>query len=387
MNRINIPFLSLPALCIVLLTATGIAGQGVRIARYWAGKKAAVSFTFDDGSPSHCTIAAPMFDSLGLKATFYVNPGDAEWAEFRKLALSGHEIGNHSMTHVCPFCIVTDPAVLQREVVASRDSITKNIGVVPMSFAHPCCCSFSDRQIRAYVLVYYPVDRLCGEMYLHPDNIDKALRGELDTSQYHIQKDWLILLAHDVSDPGNRDGLRTTLRYANARQDSLWIGTYANIGRYVRERDSASLEVLAQTATNITLRLRLLQSMRPDWYTVPLTVRIPVNADTVMTDVIPDGQTVTVNYSDCYKKGKITRARPCGRPPRSVGGTVPAMRVTAAGIRFSYVMSADGHVLLRVSDAAGRVVAVPRRADGRGVDSSAPAHAQAFRQTGRRLKD
>jgi hypothetical protein len=201
-------------------------------------------------------------------------------------------------------------------------------------------------------------------MYLHPDNIDKALRGELDTSQYHIQKDWLILLAHDVSASANRDGLRVTLLYANAHQDSLWIDTYANIGRYVKERDSASLEVVAQTATNITLRLSLPQSMRPDWYTVPLTVRIPVNGDTLMTDVVPNGQAVTVNYSDCYTKGKITHARLCGRPPRSAGGTVPVMRVTAAGIRFSYVMSADGHVLLRASDAAGRVVAVPRGRTG-----------------------
>ena len=67
----------------------------------WSGfRKGAVSFTFEDGAPSHVSDAGPMFDKYGYKASFYLvvnwNP---DWSGFENMAKNGHEIGSHSNSH------------------------------------------------------------------------------------------------------------------------------------------------------------------------------------------------------------------------------------------------------------------------------------------------
>lgn len=64
----------------------------------------AVSLTFDDGHPSQLGTAVPILDQFGLRGTFYVNPrGDyMEWLRpWRELHARGHEIGNHTVSHIC----------------------------------------------------------------------------------------------------------------------------------------------------------------------------------------------------------------------------------------------------------------------------------------------
>ncbi|MES2891723.1 MAG: polysaccharide deacetylase family protein [Bacteroidota bacterium] len=71
----------------------------------WRGKKAAVVITYDDAIDQHLDNAAPILDSLGLKATFYVTGFSASMQtrlkEWKKLAVTGHELGNHTMYHPC----------------------------------------------------------------------------------------------------------------------------------------------------------------------------------------------------------------------------------------------------------------------------------------------
>ena len=71
------------------------------VAFYKGGKKAAASYTFDDGYESSFAIAS-MFEARGLHASFYIVPmtvEDGAWSAWKDLHARGHEIGNHSMTH------------------------------------------------------------------------------------------------------------------------------------------------------------------------------------------------------------------------------------------------------------------------------------------------
>lgn len=54
---------------ILLLT---IAQGHAQFNQAWRGKKCAVVLTYDDAINQHLDNAAPLLDSLGLKATFYV---------------------------------------------------------------------------------------------------------------------------------------------------------------------------------------------------------------------------------------------------------------------------------------------------------------------------
>ncbi|MES2648969.1 MAG: polysaccharide deacetylase family protein [Bacteroidota bacterium] len=71
----------------------------------WLHKKAAVVITYDDAINQHLDNAIPALDSLGLKATFYITAFSPSMQtrlnEWRKLAVNGHELGNHTLYHPC----------------------------------------------------------------------------------------------------------------------------------------------------------------------------------------------------------------------------------------------------------------------------------------------
>ncbi len=85
----------------LLVSASGYAQAN----QPWRNKKAAVVLTYDDGYDQQLDNAAPVLDSLGLKATFYISayyPAvKNRIAEWKKLADKGNELGNHTLYHPC----------------------------------------------------------------------------------------------------------------------------------------------------------------------------------------------------------------------------------------------------------------------------------------------
>ena len=71
----------------------------------WREKKCAVVLTYDDAIDQHLDNAIPVLDSLGLKATFYLtafsNSMQTRLNDWKKLATTGHELGNHTLYHPC----------------------------------------------------------------------------------------------------------------------------------------------------------------------------------------------------------------------------------------------------------------------------------------------
>ena len=92
---------SIPALLISLL----ISPVTAQTTQPWRGKKAAVVITYDDAINEHLDNAIPLLDSLGLKATFYITGFSTSMqtrlSDWKKIAVSGHELGNHTMFHPC----------------------------------------------------------------------------------------------------------------------------------------------------------------------------------------------------------------------------------------------------------------------------------------------
>ena len=67
------------------------------------GRKWPLSLTFDDARLSQPDKGIPVLDKYGVKATFYLVPSTMEKRldGWKKAVKSGHEIGNHSLTHPC----------------------------------------------------------------------------------------------------------------------------------------------------------------------------------------------------------------------------------------------------------------------------------------------
>lgn len=74
--------------------------------------KAIICLTYDDALESQLYKAIPQLDSLGLKATFFINSikgstevmgiGEPSILGWKKAAQNGHELGNHTLFHPCP---------------------------------------------------------------------------------------------------------------------------------------------------------------------------------------------------------------------------------------------------------------------------------------------
>jgi peptidoglycan/xylan/chitin deacetylase (PgdA/CDA1 family) len=232
------------------------------------GKRAAISLSFDDGRASQVDVGLGVLDASGVKATFYVVPGAvADRREgWRRAVASGHEIGNHSLTHPCSgnFPWARDKALeqftlagIRRELEDANAGIAEALGVTPATFAYPCGQTFVGRGegTTSYVPV---VSRLfiAGRGWLDEAPNDPAVvdlaqvfGASMDDQTFEELRPlveqtlerggWLVLAGHDIgSAPGRQvtrvDTLRALLTYAGDPGRGLWVDTVANVARHVR---------------------------------------------------------------------------------------------------------------------------------------------------------
>jgi peptidoglycan/xylan/chitin deacetylase (PgdA/CDA1 family) len=253
-----------------LQTATAAPREQANPAFKWPpGKRAAISLSFDDGRASQVDVGLGVLDASGMKATFYVVP-EAVAADrregWRRAVASGHEIGNHSLTHPCSgnFPWARDKALeqftlaaIRRELEDANTRIAEALGVTPVTFAYPCGQTFVGRgeATASYVPV---VSRLfiAGRGWLDEAPNDPAVvdlaqvfGASMDDQTFEELRPlveqtlerggWLVLAGHDIgSAPGRQvtrvDTLRALLTYAADPGRGLWMDTVASVARHVR---------------------------------------------------------------------------------------------------------------------------------------------------------
>jgi peptidoglycan/xylan/chitin deacetylase (PgdA/CDA1 family) len=232
------------------------------------GKRAAISLSFDDGRASQVDVGLGILDAAGVKATFYVVPGAvAERRErWLRAVASGHEIGNHSLTHPCSgnFPWAREKALeqftvagIRRELEEANARIASVLGVTPVTFAYPCGQTFVGRgeATASYVPV---VSRLflAGRGWLDeapndPSAVDLAqvFGASMDDQTFDELRPlveqtienggWLVLGGHDIGTTEGRQvtrvaTLRALLAHAADPRQGLWIDTVGNVARYIR---------------------------------------------------------------------------------------------------------------------------------------------------------
>lgn len=231
------------------------------------GKKMALSLTFDDARLSQADIGIPLLDKHGVRATFYVSPGNfvQRVDTWKKAVASGHDIGNHSILHPCTgnFAWSRHKALedytlekMRSELDSASRMIEALVGVRPASFAFPCGQKFVGRgtETKSYVpLIAEMFETGRGWLDEGPNNpafCDLAqLTGmELDGKSFREilnliesareQGYWLILAGHEM----NKDGFQTSrisvidslCRYAADPGSGIWIDNVNNVAAYVK---------------------------------------------------------------------------------------------------------------------------------------------------------
>ena len=105
--------------------------------------------TFDDG-PSH-KITPGILDILaeeGINATFFTLPYSDADDIFRRILSDGHEIGNHSYSHVYPTLYEGSISDFREDVIKARRFIEDNFGYSSTSFRFPGGSQDQSRSVR-----------------------------------------------------------------------------------------------------------------------------------------------------------------------------------------------------------------------------------------------
>lgn len=228
------------------------------------------------------------------------------WASYKKYAAEGHEIASHTVTHAR--LAVLDKNNLLYELEQSKKDIQHFLGD-KYTFSAECPYGTENERVMEYAHKVYPALRnRMPEPYLDELNrSSKKLpgeskkeyvqwqRGPLTNVSMDVMKSWvntclshdniwLVLVFHGIDgigwEPKTREDLEVYFNYINDRTDSLWVDTFANVTKYIRERKNT---IIGNTVQGDTIIVNISNDLDPNVYDVPITLKtyVPNTWETV----------------------------------------------------------------------------------------------------------
>jgi peptidoglycan/xylan/chitin deacetylase (PgdA/CDA1 family) len=223
------------------------------------------------------------------------------WDQIRAESKKGHEFGSHTITHhMTP---VLDEPNLLYELEKSKEDIQLQLGR-KYTFSAECSYGVEAPRVMKYALKIYPALRnRMPEPYMEELNrASKQLPGSfqkeyiqwqrgattktsmplmkswIDTVLSH-QNNWLVLVIHGVDGMGweamTHQQLQELFNYLKDRNDQLWIATFGDVTKYMRERKASKITSNSING-NITVKLKC--DLDNFHYNVPLTLKTYVKS-------------------------------------------------------------------------------------------------------------
>jgi len=224
------------------------------------------------------------------------------WSDLQGYASRGYEIASHSITHASMPGL--DSVNIRYELEKSKEEIRDKMGE-RAAFSTEVPYGYENERVMKIAYKIYPALRnRMPEPWLK--EIDRASRETPgNTTKDYIQwqrgattktplpmmeqwvdtavekgNTWLVLVFHGVDKLGYEALPHTLLdeyfQYIKANQDKLWIATFGDITKYMREREKAKV-VTGERGGKITVNLT--QSLDKTMYDVPLTLKTYVSPD------------------------------------------------------------------------------------------------------------
>lgn len=233
--------------------------------------------------------------------TEFTDAHGTTWADIRSYAAKGHEFASHMVTH--PRLAVLDEANMLYEMNSSRLDILRELGT-RYTFSAEGPFGAENERVMQYLHQVYPALRnRMPEPWLkeisrsdsnNPGNTDKEYiqfqRGATTKTPMPLMKSWvdttinknntwLVLTFHGVDSIGwealTHQELAEYFSYIKANDNKLWIATFGDVTRYMRERQNAKVTTsISETGITITVNHPLDKAM----YNLPLTLKTYVPA-------------------------------------------------------------------------------------------------------------
>ncbi|MEB2781994.1 polysaccharide deacetylase family protein [Algoriphagus sp. C2-6-M1] len=231
------------------------------------------------------------------EVVFHNNPVDTTtWEQYKSYAEQGHEISSHTVTH--PRLAVLDEANMRYELEQSKADLAEFMGE-ESTFSAEGPYGTENERVMEYAYDIYPALRnRMPEDWLEeinrgskkqPGQTSKEYvqwqRGALSTTGIDQMKAWtdttnthdniwLVLVIHGVEDYGweplKTEELKQYFGHIKENEDSLWIATFGDVTKYLRERKAAT--ITAELESN-EIRITMTSELDPNIYDLPLTLK------------------------------------------------------------------------------------------------------------------
>ncbi|MFT7249841.1 MAG: peptidoglycan/xylan/chitin deacetylase (PgdA/CDA1 family) [Psychromonas sp.] len=224
------------------------------------------------------------------------NVDSTTWNQYKQYADEGYEIASHTVTHAR--LAVLDSVNLTYELEQSRADIEKHLGV-DYTFSAECPYGTENERVMEFANQVYPalrnrmpeayLDELNRSSKQYPgksekeyvqwqrgplSNIDVAgMKSWVDTCLSH-DNIWLVLVFHGVDgigwEPRTGAELKEYFSYMKEKETGLWVATFADVTKYIRERKSTKVKASRE---GDKLVLHMDSGLETSVYDIPLTFK------------------------------------------------------------------------------------------------------------------
>jgi peptidoglycan/xylan/chitin deacetylase (PgdA/CDA1 family) len=242
------------------------------------------------------------------------------WPEIKAFAARGHEFGNHTISHP-RLSVLTEPNILY-ELEKCKEEIRNQLGPDHI-FSAECPFGTENERVMQYAYKIHPALRnRMPEPFLGEINRSSSLtpssfnnkeyvqwqRGPLQKTPLETMKSWvdtllvrdnvwLVLTFHGVDGIGweaiPHERHKAYFSYMKEKGNDLWVATFKDATKYMRERMNAKVDVDKSDDDKITVRV--IHSLDTALYNFPLTLKTYVDKDWKKVSVKQGDQTQNIN--------------------------------------------------------------------------------------------
>jgi oligosaccharide reducing-end xylanase len=264
----------------------------------WANfAKGAITHGFDDNMNTNPTAQEQtIFDTYKFHISLHVQTASVNWANAKASFAKGHEISSHTVNHS------SSNDGFQKSQAAIKSNVP---GEKCVTVAYPDC-----QQNGANTLSYFIAGRNCNGQVNDKTPGDFSQIGAVGvgsgqggytntTSGINAIADqaiskggWAVCMHHGIGSQShnwattNLDAMKGHLKYLDENRNKIWMETFGNVARYIKERNAATLKVKSSTDSKFTITLT--DNLADSIYNYPLTIRRP----------LPDGWTDVAVYQN-----------------------------------------------------------------------------------------
>jgi len=245
------------------------------------------------------------------------------WDDFRRDAAKGYEFASHSITHAGMPGL--DSVNIVYELTKSKEEISNQMGE-KYTFSTEVPYGYENARVMSIAYKIYPAlrNRMPEPWLTELDRPSRKTPAVNDKDYVQWQREvntraplplmkswvdtavarkdtWLVLVIHGVEGLGYEARpvslLDTYFQYIKSFDNKLWVGTFGDVARYMREREAATV---ATKIANGKIKVTLTHSLDKKMYNLPLTLKTYVSADWKKARLMrgKQSQMITVNHDD-----------------------------------------------------------------------------------------